>query len=109
MSMDDREKAFETKYALDQQLAFKIEARASKLVGFWAAELLGKTGPDADSYAKEVVASNLDEPGFDDVKRKLMGDFSDAGVDMSEHTIDGVIEKKLVEARTQIEAEAAAK
>lgn len=108
MSMDDREKAFENKFALDQQLAFKIEARASKLLGLWAAGLLGKDGDAAVAYAKEVVASNLDEPGFDDVKRKVQGDFNAANVDMTDHTLDAMIEKKIIEARQQIEAEAKA-
>ncbi len=108
MSMQDREKSFETKYAIDQQLAFKVEARASKLIGLWAAELLGRSGDDAATYAKEVVASNLDEPGFDDVKRKIVADFNAADVEVTEHTIDSIIEKKMHEAREQIEAESKA-
>ena len=109
MSMDDRQKAFENKYALDQQIAFKVEARASKLIGHWAAELLGKTGDAVIAYGKEVVAANLDEPGFDDVKRKLRSDFAQADVEVSEHTLDAIIDAKIIEARTQIEAEAAQK
>lgn len=105
MSMDDRQKAFENKYALDQQLAFKVEARASKLIGLWAAELMGITGDAAAAYAKEVVASNLDEPGFDDVKRKVNADFSDKGVEVTDHTFDSIIDKKIHEAKAQIEAE----
>ena len=108
MSIDDRKKAFENKFVLDQQAFFKMEARASKLLGLWEAELMGLSGEDAASYAKEVVASNLDEPGFDDVKRKLTGDFSAAKVEVSEHILDSMIEKKLAEARQQIEDEAKA-
>ncbi len=106
MSMDDRKSALENKYAHDQQTFFKIEARASKLIGLWAAELMKMDGPAAVAYAKEVVASNLDEPGFDDVKRKVQADFSAANVDVSDHMFDSIIEKKLEEARAQVEAEA---
>lgn len=105
MSMDDRQKALENKYAMDQQLAFKVEARASKLIGHWAAGLLGLSGEAVMTYGKEVVAANLDEPGFDDVKRKLRADFSAAGVEVSDHMLDSIIEQKLAEAREQIEAE----
>ena len=106
MSMDDRHQAFETKYALDQQTAFKVEARASKLIGHWAAELLGMTGDAITAYGKEVVAANLDEPGFDDVKRKLQADFEAADVEVSDHTLESIIHAKVIEARAQIEAEA---
>lgn len=105
MSIDNREKAFENKFALDQQMLFKVEARTSKLVGLWAAGLLGLAGAEADTYAKEVVASNLDEPGFDDVKRKIKGDFSNANVNVSDHMIDEMIGKLTAEAQKQIEAE----
>lgn len=108
MSMDDRQKAFESKYALDQQLAFKVEARASKLIGLWAADLMGITGDAAIAYSKEVVASNLDEPGFDDVKRKVNADFNAKGVEVSDHTFDATIDKMVHEAKTQIEAESKA-
>lgn len=108
MSIDDREKAFENKYAHDQQTFFKIEARASRLIGMWAADLMGLNGPDATTYAKEVVASNLDEPGFDDVKRKVQADFKAANVEVTDHTFDAIIEKKMAEARKQVEDEAKA-
>lgn len=106
MSMDDRQKGFETKYALDQQMMFKIEARASKLVGNWAAGKLGMSAEETATYAREVVASNLDEPGFDDVKRKVMGDFSTAQVTVTEVEFDDALRAALNDARTQIEAEA---
>ncbi len=109
MSMDDRQKGFETKFALDQQALFKIEARASKLVGLWAAEKMGMSAEEAVAYGREVVASNLDEPGFDDVKRKVMGDFSTAGVTVTEIEFDQALRTAQNDARTQVEAEAAAK
>ena len=105
MSMDDRQKGFETKYALDQQLQFKIEARASKLVGNWAAGKMGLSAEETVTYAREVVASNLDEPGFDDVKRKVMGDFSAAGVTVTEVEFDEALRVAQNDASTQVQAE----
>lgn len=73
-TFDDRENAFENKFARDEQMQFKATARRNKLVGLWAAELLGKNGADADAYAMEVVRADFDEIGDDDVLRKLSGD-----------------------------------
>ncbi|PZP55767.1 MAG: DUF1476 domain-containing protein [Micavibrio aeruginosavorus] len=102
-TIDDRGKFNETQYAHDQQKLFRIEARASKLIGLWAAEKLSLSGETADEYAKEVIASNLDEPGFGDVKRKIMADFQAHHLNISEHMIDVAIEKKLTEAAHQID------
>lgn len=90
---DERKDAFEKKFAMDEEMAFKAEARCCKLFGLWAAEQLGLTGADADAYAREVIASNLEEVGFDDVKRKVMPDFAAKGLDLPEN----LIEKKLGE------------
>lgn len=109
MSMDDREKAYENKFAIDQQTLFKVEARASRLLGLWAAEKMGLAAEAATAYAKEVVVSNLDEPGFDDVKRKLVADFSAADIAVTERTIDEAIQSKIREARAQIDAESKGK
>ena len=76
-SFDDRENAFESKYAHDAEMQFKAEARRNKLLGLWAAELLGKSGDDADAYAKEVIASDFEEAGDEDVYRKVSGDLGD--------------------------------
>ncbi len=76
-TFDDRENAFENKFAHDAQMQFKAEARRNKLLGLWAAELLGKTGDDADAYAKEVVKSDFEEAGDEDVYRKVSGDLGD--------------------------------
>lgn len=105
MSFNDREKAFEQKFSLDQQSSFKIEARASKLIGLWAAEKFGLTGADAESYAKEVISANLDEPGYDDVKRKLKADFQKRNIPFDADQIDAIIDKNVAEATRQIEAE----
>lgn len=73
-TFDDREKAFEAKFAHDEAMIFKAEARANKLLGLWAAELMGKSGADADAYAKTVIASDMEEAGDEDVIRKVTAD-----------------------------------
>ncbi|MFQ1701267.1 DUF1476 domain-containing protein [Loktanella agnita] len=76
-TFDDREHAFEAKFAHDADMQFKAEARCNKLLGLWAAELMGKTGADADAYAKEVIKADFEEPGNEDVYRKLSSDLGD--------------------------------
>lgn len=76
-TFDDRENAFEAKFAHDSEMQFRAEARRNKLAGLWAAELLGKTGDDANAYALDVVAADFDEPGIEDVVRKLAADLGD--------------------------------
>ena len=98
----DRENAFEKKYAHEEELDFAVEARCSKLFGLWVGEKLGLSGAEADAYAMEVVESNLEEPGFDDVKRFVMPTFKDKGVDVSEHVIDSMLDKYFEEAKVQI-------
>ena len=78
--MDDRQKAFEQKFAKDQELQFKVQARRNKLLGLWAAAKLGKSGDAVDEYAKSVVISDFAEPGDDDVLRKVLADLQEAGV-----------------------------
>ncbi len=73
-TFDDREKAFEAKFAHDAEMVFKAEARANKLLGLWAAELMGISGADADAYAKTVIASDMEEAGDEDVIRKVTAD-----------------------------------
>ena len=75
-TFDDRENAFENKFAHDAQMQFKAEARRNKLLGLWAAELMGKSGDEAEAYAKEVVKSDFEEAGDDDVLRKVAGDLA---------------------------------
>lgn len=86
-TFDDREKAFEAKYEHDQELKFKVNARRNKLLGLWAASLLGKTGADAEAYAKEVVLADFEKPGDSDIMHKLMKDFAAAGKPMDEQAI----------------------
>jgi hypothetical protein len=73
-TFDNREKAFEAKFAMDADMQFRAEARRNKLAGLWAAELLGKTGDAAAAYAMEVVSSDFEEAGVEDVVRKLAAD-----------------------------------
>lgn len=81
---DDRKSAFENKFKHDQEVQFKVNARRNKLVGLWAAEKLGKTGPDADAYAKEVVAADFEKAGDDDVIEKLEADLKGKGVSVAD-------------------------
>ncbi|WP_204349931.1 DUF1476 domain-containing protein, partial [Serratia marcescens] len=82
--MEDRENAFESKYAHDAEVRFRAEARRNKLIGLWAAEKLGKTGEEAEAYALEVIKADFQEAGDDDVFRKIRADFDAAGVDKSD-------------------------
>lgn len=101
---DDRERAQEKKFELDQELEFKAVARRNKLLGLWAAGLMGKTGADADAYAKTVVMADFEEAGDDDVFRKIRGDLDAASVAQSDHQIRGRMAELLDEARAQIKA-----
>jgi hypothetical protein len=105
-TFNEREKAFEDKYKHDQDLQFRTEVRRNKLLGRWVAtELLGLEGDAVEAYAKDVVASDLDEPGVDDVVRKVMSDIQAKGVDFSEHRLRHRLEELMVEAKHQIMSE----
>lgn len=97
--MDDRKDAFEKKFAHEAQLSFELEAKCCKIFGLWMAEELGLGGANAESYAKDVVEANLDEPGFDDVIRKVKKDFEDKGLAFNEHEIRRTLDRALEEAR----------
>jgi hypothetical protein len=98
---DDREKAFEAKFAMDQELAFRVTARRNRLVGEWAAALMGLTSEETDAYSKSVIQADFEEAGDEDVIRKLLGDLVSAGVDMDESRIRQALDDKAVEARRQ--------
>jgi hypothetical protein len=76
-TFNDRENAFESKFAHDSEMQFKAEARRNTLLGLWAAELMGRTGDEAAAYAREVVKSDFEEAGDEDVFRKVAGDLGD--------------------------------
>ncbi|MEX4008091.1 DUF1476 domain-containing protein [Neoaquamicrobium sediminum] len=101
-SMDDRKKAFENKFAHDEELKFRAMARRNKMLGLWAAEKLGKTGEAAEAYAKEVINSDFEEAGDHDVFRKVRKDFDDAGVDQSDHQIRRTMDELLDQAIEQV-------
>lgn len=101
-TFDDRERAFETKFARDEEMAFRVVARRNRLVGHWAAELMGLTPEEADAYAKAVIQAEFEEAGDEDVVRKLVGDLTAAGVDTDEAGVRRALEEKSVEARRQL-------
>lgn len=101
-SMDDRKDAFEKKFAHDEELKFKATVRRNKLLGLWAAEKLGKSGDEAEAYAKTVVAADFEEAGDEDVFRKVRADFDAAGVDQSDHQIRRTMDELLDEAIAQV-------
>lgn len=103
--MDDREKGLEGRFAHDQELEFKAAVRRNKLLGLWVAEQLGKSGEDAQDYAKEVVKSDFEEAGHEDVYRKVKGDLDAAEVDVSEHVIRTKMDQLLADARKQVRSE----
>ncbi|MBW3098840.1 DUF1476 domain-containing protein [Pseudohoeflea coraliihabitans] len=86
-SLSDREKAFENMFAHDQEMKFKAEARANKLLGLWAAEKMGLSADEANSYAKEVVAADFEEAGHEDVFRKVRRDFDARNVSVSDEEL----------------------
>ena len=104
-SFDDREKAFENKFAHDAEMQFKAEARRNKLLGLWAADKMGMTGDAADAYAKEVVASDFEEAGDEDVYRKVSGDLGAKATGVSEAEIREQMKSLMVEAKAQLFSE----
>jgi len=101
-TFDDRERAFEAKYAHDEEMAFRVTARRNRLLGHWAAAQMGLTPEETDAYAKAVVQADFEESGDDDVIRKLLGDLLAAGVETEEGTVRQALEDKTVEARRQL-------
>ena len=101
-TFDDRENAFENKFAHDAEMQFKAEARRNKLLGLWAAGLMGKSGEAADEYAKEVVKADFEEAGHEDVYRKVAGDLGSLA---DETTIRAKMAEYLSEAKAQLMSE----
>lgn len=101
-TFDDREKAFEEKFAHDAEIAFRIAARRNRLVGLWAAEQMKLTPEEADAYSKSVVQADFEEAGDDDVVHKLLGDLTAAGVEITEHAVRRAIDEKAIDARRQL-------
>jgi hypothetical protein len=101
-TFDDRERGFETKFAHDQEMMFRITARRNRLLGAWAAKLMGLTAEEADAYGKAVVQADFEEAGDEDVIRKLLGDLTSAGVEIDEARIRAELGEKMIEARRQL-------
>ena len=103
-TFDKREEGFEKKFAHDEELKFKATARRNKLLGMWAAEKLGITGPAAEAYAKEVVAADFEGPGDNDVFHKIRRDFDAKNVAQSDHQIRRTMDELMEQAVAQIKA-----
>ena len=101
-TFDDRERAFETKYARDEEMQFRVTARRNRLLGQWAAEQMGLTPEETDAYAKAVVQADFEEAGDEDVIRKLVSDLTASGVEIDEGVVRQAIDDKSVEARRQL-------
>ena len=101
-TFDDRERGFENQFAREQETEFRIVARRNKLVGWWAAHLMGLTEAEADGYARDVIHAEFEGGGDEDVVRKLLGDLTSAGVDIDEARIRAALDEQAVEARRQL-------
>jgi hypothetical protein len=104
-TFDEREKAFEKRFALDEELRFKATVRRNKLLGLWAAEKLGLSGADADAYAKDVIRADFQKPGDEDLVEKLRQDFDAKSVAQSDDQIRAALLETMATAVQQIEAE----
>ena len=101
-TFDKREEGFEKKFAHDEELQFKANARRNKLLGLWAAEKMGLSGADAETYAKTVVVADFQEAGDDDVYRKIKGDLDEKGIEQSEHQIRRTMHELMATAIQQV-------
>lgn len=104
-AFDDRERAFEKKFAMDEELRFRATARRNKLLGLWAAEKMGIGGGEAEEYARSVVKADFEVPGDEDVVGKVLRDFSAKQVDQTEHQVRRTMTELMAIAMNQIEAE----
>ncbi len=99
---NERERAFETKFAHDEEMKFRMIARRNRLLGEWAAAKMGLSEEETASYAKDVVRADFEEAGDEDVIRKVLGDLTSAGIEISDADIRAAIDHKTVEAKRQI-------
>ena len=103
-TFDKREEGFEKRFAVDEELKFKANARRNKLLGMWAAEKLALTGADAEAYAKTIVMADFEEAGDDDVFRKVRKDFDEKGVKESDHQIRRTMDELMAKAIEALKA-----
>lgn len=99
---NDRKRAEEAKFVMDADTAFRVAARRNRLLGHWAAEKMGLTAEETESYAKSVIQADFEEAGDEDVIRKVLGDLTAAGVDIDESGVREALEERNVEARRQL-------
>jgi hypothetical protein len=104
-TFDDRKKGYEAKFAHDEELRFKANARRNKLLGLWAAEKLGLGEDETKDYVRSVIKADLEEPGDEDVFRKIRADFDAKGIDQSDHQIRRTMAELMIEAVAQVETE----
>ena len=105
-TFEKRERAQEAKFAHDQEMDFRVSARRDKLLGLWAAELMDMKGGDAEAYARQIVLTDVDQPGDDDVFQRVKSDLATAKVEVSDHDLRRKMDGLLRLAREQMEAEA---
>ncbi|UYY58474.1 DUF1476 domain-containing protein [Sphingomonas sp. S2-65] len=101
-TFDDRERAFEAKFARDEEMAFRVIARRNRLLGQWAASKMKLTPEETEAYAKAVVHAEFEEAGDEDVIRKLLGDLTAAGVEVDDGAIRAALAEQTIEARRQL-------
>ncbi|GAA4022290.1 DUF1476 domain-containing protein [Sphingomonas swuensis] len=101
-TFDDRERAFETKFAHDEEMRFRVIARRNKLLGHWAAGLMKLSPIEAEAYAKDVVRADFEEAGDEDVIRKLLGDLTAADIEIDDAAIRQALADQTVEAKRQL-------
>jgi hypothetical protein len=102
---NEREKAFEAKFKLDEELRFKATARRNRLLGVWAAELMGLSESEGASYAKEVVKSDFEKPGDDDVLQKVLGDLQGKGIETTDRAVRKQMDELMEVAVAQVQTE----
>ena len=104
-TFEDRERGEEAKFARDEDMQFRIQARRNRLLGQWAAERMGLSAAETDAYAKSVVQADFEEAGDEDVIRKLLGDLVSAGIDANEGEVRTALAEKAIEARRALMGE----
>ena len=101
-TFDDRERAFELKFAQDEEMRFRLVARRNRLLGEWAARLMNLSPAETEAYAKDVIRADFEEAGDDDVIRKLLGDLTAASVEVDEAEVREQLDHKTAEAKRQL-------
>ena len=104
-TFDDRERAFEAKFAHDEEMLFRVQARRNRLLGQWAAERMTLDAAETEAYAKSVVQAEFEEAGDEDVIRKVLGDLIGAGIDTDEGEVRAAMDARAIEARRQLMGE----